>query len=172
MDSSPPGQPPAVPPSAIGSADRNRAPDGRPLARAGDRLAAHVIDDLVALFAASTPLGLLTVPIGQDTVAYDVLSVVAMVLAVLGVPYLYYVEYPLRNAGRTLGKAFIRIAIAPVEPVAPLTRGMLAKRWVSALGCVIFASCGGILDPLWLLWDRPYRQCLHDKWPRTIVVQL
>lgn len=121
MDSSPPGQPPAVPPST--SADANRAPDGRPLARAGDRLAAHVIDVFLSAFAASTPFGVLVA--GEDTVAY-----------------------------------------------ASLTRGMLAKRWVSALGCAIFASCGGILDPLWLLWDRPYRQCLHDKWPRTIVVQL
>jgi hypothetical protein len=28
-----------------------------------------------------------------------------------------------------------------------------------------------LIDGLWQLWDQPYRQCLHDKWPGTIVVK-
>jgi hypothetical protein len=27
-------------------------------------------------------------------------------------------------------------------------------------------------DSLWLLWDKPNRQCLHDKFGRTAVVKL
>ena len=30
----------------------------------------------------------------------------------------------------------------------------------------------GYLDGFWQLWDKPYRQCLHDKWPRTVVVKV
>ena len=29
----------------------------------------------------------------------------------------------------------------------------------------------GVLDALWLLWDRPRRQCLHDKAAKTFVVR-
>ena len=27
-----------------------------------------------------------------------------------------------------------------------------------------------LLDNLWLLWDRPNQQCVHDKYAKTIVV--
>lgn len=32
-------------------------------------------------------------------------------------------------------------------------------------------AVGGLLDSLWLLWDRPLYQCLHDKAAGTVVVR-
>ena len=28
------------------------------------------------------------------------------------------------------------------------------------------------IDGLWQLWDQPYKQCLHDKWPGTVVIKV
>jgi RDD family len=30
----------------------------------------------------------------------------------------------------------------------------------------------GLLDSLWLLWDKPHRQCLHDKVADTVVIKV
>jgi uncharacterized RDD family membrane protein YckC len=152
------------------------APDGRPLAGAGQRLGARVIDSVLlavgmaAPFAVAVPI-VARLPDGSPATAAIMLPV--MVLALLGVPYLYDVEYPLFRGGQTLGKQIVKIVVAPLDPGVPLTRGMLAKRWLMTLVFTLLTNCYvGFLDPLWLLWDKPYRQCLHDKWPRTCVVRL
>jgi hypothetical protein len=37
----------------------------------------------------------------------------------------------------------------------------------------LLANCYiGLIDPLWCLWDTPYKQCLHDKPPKTVVVNV
>jgi hypothetical protein len=41
------------------------------------------------------------------------------------------------------------------------------------LGFDLLSNCYvGLLDPLWCLWDKPYRQCLHDKPAKTVVVKV
>jgi hypothetical protein len=30
----------------------------------------------------------------------------------------------------------------------------------------------GWVDGLWQLWDKPWRQCLHDKFAQTLVIKL
>lgn len=152
------------------------APDGRPLAGAGQRFGARVVDGILTVVLVFIPF-VVAIPLASllpdDSPAIPVIMIATAVLAFLGMPYLYEVEYPLRRGGQTPGKQLIKIAVTPLEPGAPLTRGVLVKRWLLITGFNILAQCYvGLIDPLWLLWDKPYKQCLHDKWPRTCVIQL
>jgi uncharacterized RDD family membrane protein YckC len=152
------------------------APDGRLLATAGSRFVARILDTLVLLAALAVAVGLLIgMSAGFRAIHAEPPTVVGAIvigLMLLGVPYLYEVEFARWRGGRTLGKAALRIAIAPLAAGAPLTRGMLARRWASALAFNALTQVFvGYLDPLWLLWDKPYRQCLHDKAAGTVVVR-
>jgi uncharacterized RDD family membrane protein YckC len=46
---------------------------------------------------------------------------------------------------------------------------------VFALPGILSAVCVGalfwLLNVLWCTWDQPYRQCLHDKAAKTVVVR-
>jgi uncharacterized RDD family membrane protein YckC len=93
-------------------------------------------------------------------------------VAVLGLPYLYEAEFVLRHGGRTLGKQAMKLVIVPLVAEQPLNRGVLAKRWRATTFFNNLTTCYvGYLDALWLLWDKPYRQCLHDKFAATVVVR-
>jgi uncharacterized RDD family membrane protein YckC len=153
------------------------APDGRPLAGAGERFLAKLLDGLllaVAIIVGMLPFGLLIgLTADGDSPLPAVFAVIGIVLAAIGVPYLYDVEYALRNAGQTLGKRVMKITVIPLQPGAPLTRGAMAKRWGVSLLFNLLSNCYvGLLDPLWLLWDKPYKQTLHDKAASTVVIKL
>jgi uncharacterized RDD family membrane protein YckC len=153
------------------------APDGRQLAGPGQRFLARLVDSLLAVIAVIVPVGIgvafAASVLPSDSPAVPAVIIPVLVLGMIGVPYLYEVEYPLRRNGQTPGKQVLKIAVAMLEPGAPLTRGALAKRFLAQVAANILSNCYiGFLDPLWMLWDKPYRQCLHDKWPRTVVVRL
>lgn len=100
-------------------------------------------------------------------------AVILILVVVFGSQYAYEVEVPLRWNGQTPGKRALKIAIAPLEPGAPLTRRALVYRFLMSLLFTILSNCYiGYLDPLWLLWDKPYKQCLHDKPANTVVVKV
>ena len=45
-------------------------------------------------------------------------------------------------------------------------------RWATyTVGVLVLSSLFAIVDYLWPLWDKPWRQALHDKTARTIVVR-
>jgi uncharacterized RDD family membrane protein YckC len=94
-----------------------------------------------------------------------VLTLLAFVLA-----YLYDVEMMFRT-GQTVGKRIMKLQVVPVDPALPLTRGVAAKRFLVMQGCNLVPGLGYV-DGLWQLWDKPYRQCLHDKFPSTLVIKL
>lgn len=93
------------------------------------------------------------------------LVVLALVLA-----YLYEVELMFRS-GQTVGKRVMKIQVIPVDPTQPLTRVLAAKRFLAQHGCSFLPGLNW-LDGLWQLWDKPYRQCLHDKFANTLVIKL
>ena len=157
------------------------APDGRPLAGPGQRLGARVIDSLIQAVGFSVVAGvfgggvaaLLINTVGDDSPAVPIAAVTTMVLAILIFQYLYEVELPLRWHGQTPGKRMLKLAVIPLEPYAALDRGRLAYRYVVMLGFNLLSNCYvGMIDPLWCLWDKPYRQCLHDKPAKTVVIRL
>jgi uncharacterized RDD family membrane protein YckC len=156
------------------------APDGRPLADPGKRLLARILDSLfwmVAYLAFGLVVALLVAlgiqVFGDDSPVVPITAVVLIFAAVFASLYVYEVELPFRYHGQTPGKRIMKIAIAPLEPGAPLRRGQLTYRMLMTQLFNLLGSCYvGLLDPLWCLWDKPYKQCLHDKGPKTVVVRL
>jgi len=169
------------------------SPAGAPLAEFDKRLIAHLVD--VAILVAAqlviiVPLviGLaLTVPqavvdpqtgrLGNSSVlvagwfALIFITALASVAVSLLFGYLYYVEFSLQQGGQTVGKRLAKIRIVPLNPAESLTRRHLALRYLSYYGMSLVSVLGWI-DGLWQLWDKPYRQCLHDKAAKTVVVRL
>jgi uncharacterized RDD family membrane protein YckC len=181
----PPGLPLPPPPPT--------SPGGQPLASFGDRLLAVLIDSAilagVGLVLAIPAVIIFVVAVVPDlgdagyasdgtaatpaflSVLLPFLLMEVMLIAVLvGVQYVYQVELS-RRTGQTVGKRVMRIRIVPLDPTRQLTRGILARRFVAQLGCSMLPALNYV-DGLWQLWDKPYRQCLHDKFAQTVVVKV
>lgn len=96
-----------------------------------------------------------------------------------------YETYFVSRWGRTPGKVLLGIKVIPVnEDIIPLgvnggdaaRRAMLlnlptAAAWTPSL-VITALNLFVLLAVLWPLWDRPYRQGLHDKAARTRVVHV
>ncbi|MEU4818070.1 MULTISPECIES: RDD family protein [Micromonospora] len=181
----PPGYAPAPVPPPV-------APNGQPLAGFGDRLLAYLIDTAVAMavtMALFVPVFFLVFfrmideieqagPNGPDAVEVWTSVFLPLLAAELGVLLLmlafywvYHVEYA-RRTGQTLGKKVMKLRIVPVQPDAALTRGMLGKRWAVEFAGGMFVPFLSYLDGFWQLWDKPWQQCLHDKFAGTVVVKV
>ncbi|WBB74137.1 RDD family protein [Micromonospora sp. WMMD1128] len=168
------------------------APDGQPLASFGDRLLAWLIDTAVASAVAMVvflPIFFVIIfravgnieqsgPEGPDPSAvwadffFPLLAADLGIIAFLFVFYwLYHVEYA-RRTGQTLGKRVMKLRIIPASPGATLTRGMLGKRWLVEFVAGSLVPFLNYLDGFWQLWDKPWQQCLHDKFAGTVVVKV
>jgi len=95
----------------------------------------------------------------------------AAVALTIAATYLYRVEMMWRT-GQTVGKRAMALRVVPLGSARPLTRGAAARRWLVDGVAVQFILLLGLLDGLWQLWDRPYRQCLHDKAAGTTVAKV
>ncbi|MFD5102425.1 RDD family protein [Streptomyces albidochromogenes] len=89
---------------------------------------------------------------------------------VLGAYLLLGVVYevlPTVKWGRTLGKKLCRMHVRDIEAHEPPTFGPALRRWLvyGVLGVLAI----GIVNAAWCLFDRPWRQCWHDKAARTFV---
>jgi uncharacterized RDD family membrane protein YckC len=164
------------------------APNGAPLADFGTRLAAYLLDGLVVTGLLLIPLIIamaLFIPallhafrttapgsppdFGAIFLLYAVFFAVLIPVQIL-VQYLYLVVYQVRK-GQTVGKRVMKIKIVRLADGAPLDTRAAGKRFLVQVGCG-FLGPVAYLDGLWQLWDQPYRQCLHDKWPQTVVVRV
>lgn len=174
------------------------SPAGEPLAEFGDRLVAYLLDRLI-IGAASLVLMLpvfviffrywfdlierlnasggdpFNDPASSDFAVWDFMlpfcGMYLLVFAVtLIVSYVYEVEMMFRT-GQTVGKRLMKIRVVPLDPARPLTRGMAAKRYLVGWVVGILVPFFNYLDGLWQLWDKPYRQCLHDRFAETTVVK-
>ena len=172
------------------------SPAGQPLADFVDRLVAYIIDRVIIMAATLVvvlPMIIAALPWfrdlfdemdrasgGDDQAAGAAfgsffllicgLNVVIFALTALAT-YVYEVEMMFRS-GQTVGKRVMKIQVVPLDPAAALTRGMAAKRWLVGNVAAIFVPLFSYLDGLWQLWDKPFRQCLHDKFAQTAVVTL
>jgi uncharacterized RDD family membrane protein YckC len=175
-------QPPPPPPLS---------PAGQPLASFTDRLLAYLIDagiflavvmvlalPAIVIFIVAVagdfevaPDGTLTGPGFADFFVPFLLLEAGVFGVSLVLSYVYYVEMMFRS-GQTYGKKAMRIKVVPLDPDATLRRSHAAKRWF------VFHVAGALvpflsyLDGLWQLWDKPYLQCLHDKFAQTVVVKV
>jgi len=93
-----------------------------------------------------------------------------VVLITLAINYVYDVEMMWRS-GQTIGKRVMKIRVQPVDPSLALTRRMALKRYAVSMVTSLIPGLAWV-DGLWQLWDKPWRQCLHDKFAQTLVIKL
>ncbi|MGW7367630.1 RDD family protein, partial [Streptomyces sp. NPDC054841] len=86
------------------------------------------------------------------------------VLLVLGA---LYEALPTSKWGWTLGKKLLGLEVRDIESHGPPQFGAALRRWLvhGVLGVLLI----GVVNVLWCLFDRPWRQCWHDKAAHTFV---
>ena len=174
---------------------RPASPSGQPLAEFVDRLVAYIIDRIIiaaATLVVFLPLFFLALPWFRDlthdleransgddeavgtAVGGFVLLICGLNVVLFGLgaiaTYVYEVEMMFRS-GQTVGKRVMKIQVVPLNPGVTLTRRMATKRWLVGNVATIVVPLFSYLDGLWQLWDKPFRQCLHDKFAETTVVK-
>ncbi|WP_236570328.1 RDD family protein, partial [Streptomyces mexicanus] len=151
----------------------------------GKRLLARLVDSVVvaAVTAApAVPLGLraadhidgkieaarqsgrtVTVWLLDGTTA----TYLGIVLAVLLLFGAVYEALPTAKWGRTLGKKLCGLQVRDIEAHEPPSLGQALRRWL------VYSVPGllgiGVVGVVWCLFDRPWRQCWHDKAAHTFV---
>ncbi|WP_419995345.1 RDD family protein [Streptomyces boninensis] len=157
--------------------------DMAPLASTGQRFAARLLDSIVLgvlWFVALVATGVMGTALenAEEGNPYSDIPVGPTMLALVltFVVYFLYEGFMLSRSGQTLGKKAVGIR------VAVLANGNIPSRegWIRA---AVYALPGvaqmllnlgtifWLLNSLWFLWDKPYRQCLHDKAAKTVVVR-
>ncbi|MER8028544.1 RDD family protein [Streptomyces bauhiniae] len=163
-----------------------RQAEARP-AGLGKRFAARLIDNLfigAVTAAAAVPLGVRAVDHTQSKIEEARLSgrtvtvwlldgttgvSLAIVLGVLLAFGVVYEVLPTARWGRTLGKRLCGIQVRDIEGHEPPSFGAALRRWLvySVPGVLVI----GVIGVLWGLFDRPWRQCWHDKAAHTFVAE-
>lgn len=100
---------------------------------------------------------------GTTGVQLGVLAAVALVTGLL------YEVLPTAKWGRTLGKKLLGLRVVDVESRYEPGFGQALLRWLTHT--VLDALVIGFLGLAWCLFDRPWRQCWHDKAARTFVAR-
>ncbi|MFB7008043.1 MULTISPECIES: RDD family protein [unclassified Streptomyces] len=74
---------------------------------------------------------------------------------------------PTAKWGRTLGKKLCGLEVRDIESHGAPAFGAALRRWLvyGVLGVLVV----GVVNVLWCLFDRPWRQCWHDKAAHTFV---
>ncbi|MYW05370.1 RDD family protein [Streptomyces sp. SID3343] len=153
----------------------------------GRRLLARVADVLVPL-AAGTAVGIPLVPDaidhirdkidraryeGRDTTVWlldgTTGTALAVVLGTVIVAALLYEALPTWRWGRSLGKTLFGLRVADLDSHDTPTLWQSLRRWLVLY--VAGVAVVGVLGALWALFDRPWRQGLHDKAARTFVAR-
>ncbi|MER7400236.1 RDD family protein, partial [Streptomyces sp. NPDC000151] len=93
----------------------------------------------------------------------------AIVIAVLLIVGLLLEALPTAKWGHTLGKKVCGVQVLDIEGHDTPGMGAAVKRWLvyGVLGVLAI----GVVNALWCLIDRPWRQCWHDKVARTFVAE-
>ncbi|MFJ8753352.1 RDD family protein [Streptomyces sp. NPDC102441] len=151
----------------------------------GKRLAARVIDTIVLgvlVGAAGFPLvtqatdhidqKIEAAKLSGETVTVWLLdsttaALFGGVLAVFLVLGCVLEAVPTAKWGRTLGKKLCGLEVRDIESHDTPAMGAALRRWLvyGVLGLIVV----GVVNVLWCLIDRPWRQCWHDKAARTFV---
>lgn len=164
------------------------APNGAPLAEFWERLVAYLVDSLIMSAVTLIPVGIggfilfsrffdqMNIAAQTNTepdlsgfiVAYVIFILCISALQVL-VAFCYEALYQSRT-GQTVGKRIMKIRVECVDG-EPLTFGPALRRWLVQSPVTLVVPFFAWLDGLWQLWDKPFRQCLHDKVAKTVVVK-
>ncbi|MFJ6216427.1 RDD family protein [Streptomyces sp. NPDC092296] len=134
-----------------------------PLGGLGRRLLARIIDAVLIGALVSLVLGWF--------VNWNNRSGEATLSIVGGLVYWVYESLMLSRDGQTVGKKVTKVRVARlVDGGVPVGGIAWTRAAVYSLPSVLCCGFWVIIDGGWCLFDRPYRQCLHDKAARTVVV--
>ncbi|PWI18116.1 RDD family protein [Streptomyces sp. Act143] len=143
-----------------------------PLADSGRRTLARIIDMiLVGIVVAllTWGFGVNEYDVDADKVEYGKSFAQSLVAALL---YIGYDTFMITKSGQTLGKKWLKMRVANLENGStPSVQAALVRSlvlWVPfafCCACIWTAISGG-----WSFFDKPYKQGLHDKAAKTVVV--
>ncbi|MFC8344384.1 RDD family protein [Streptomyces sp. NPDC057280] len=168
----------------IFQAAARRQASARP-AGLGKRLAARLLDTVVVLgvtAVAAVPLGTKALDhvdekidaakLSGETVTVWLLdgttsTYLGVILAVLLLFGVLYEALPTAKWGRTFGKKLLGLEVRDIEGGEPPSFGAALRRWLvySVPGLLAI----GVVGVVWGLFDKPWRQCWHDKAAHTFV---
>nr|WP_277608133.1 RDD family protein [Streptomyces boncukensis] len=93
----------------------------------------------------------------------------AVVLGTLLLFALLYEVLPTARWGRTPGKKLFGVTVLDVERQEVPGFGTALSRWL--VYGVLGVLAVGVVNVAWCVFDRPWRQCWHDKAARTFVAR-
>ncbi|MEE1831426.1 RDD family protein [Streptomyces sp. SP17KL33] len=161
-----------------------RQAEARP-AGLGRRLGARLVDSLVVggvTAAAAVPFGTKALDhidgkidaaklSGEKVTVWLVDGTTSVYFGIiLGVLFLVSALYevlPTARWGRTLGKRLFGIEVRDIEGHEPPSFMGSLRRWLVHTVSGLLGI--GVIGVLWCVWDKPWRQCWHDKAAHTFV---
>ncbi|MGW6061085.1 RDD family protein [Streptomyces sp. NPDC055189] len=143
-----------------------------PLAESGKRVLARILDMIlvgVVVWLLSWGFGTNEFDVDPDKVQYGKSFGQSLLAAVL---YIAYDSFMISKTGQTLGKKWLGLRVAnlndgatPTLQTALVRAAVLWLPFAFCCACIWTAICGG-----WSFFDKPYKQGLHDKAAKTVVV--
>ncbi|WP_165845503.1 RDD family protein [Streptacidiphilus pinicola] len=140
-----------------------------PLAGLGKRLTARIIDIAIVIVIA-VPFGLIA--FFADRHDRNLVSFVGSLSAML-VAFVYEGLMLTRSRGQTVGKKLmgLRVAVLADGSVPEGSPGWTRAAVWGLPGAIVCGCLWWAIDGVWVTWDQPYRQALHDKAAKTVVVE-
>ncbi|QEV18317.1 RDD family protein [Streptomyces alboniger] len=145
-----------------------------PLADSGKRVLARIVDMIligIVVWLLSWLFNTSEYDVDPDKVNTGKSFGQSLLAAVL---YIAYDTFMISKTGQTLGKKWLGMRVANLNDGAtPSMQTALARAAVLWLpfafccACIWTAICGG-----WSFFDKPYKQGLHDKAAKTVVVSV
>ncbi|MER5667435.1 RDD family protein [Streptomyces mirabilis] len=143
-----------------------------PLADSGKRTVARIIDMIlvgIVVWLLSWAFGVMQYNMNADKIEYSRGFGQSVIAAVL---YVGYDTIMISRSGQTLGKKLFNLRVANLDNGAtPSVQTTLVRSlvlWIPfafCCACIWTAIAGG-----WSYFDKPYKQGLHDKAAKTVVV--
>ncbi|WP_406125935.1 RDD family protein [Streptomyces sp. NBC_00989] len=143
-----------------------------PLADSGRRTLARIIDLIlvgIVVWLVTWAFGVHEYDVGSNGASYAKSLGQSLIAAVL---YIGYDTVMTAKAGQTLGKKWLGLRVANLDngstPSVQTNLIRAAVLWIPfafCCACIWTAICGG-----WSFFDKPYKQGLHDKAAKTVVV--
>ncbi|MEU5597248.1 RDD family protein [Streptomyces sp. NPDC020298] len=143
-----------------------------PLADSGRRTLARIIDMIlvgIVVWLLTWAFGVREYQMNGDRVEVGKGFTQSLIAAVL---YVAYDTVLIARSGQTLGKKWLRMRVAdlhdgstPSRQTSLLRALVLWLPFAFCCACIWTAICGG-----WSFFDKPYKQGLHDKAAKTVVV--
>ncbi|MFJ8544516.1 RDD family protein [Streptomyces sp. NPDC093586] len=145
-----------------------------PLADSGRRTLARIVDMIlvgIVVWLLSWAFGVQEYQVDGDQVAVGKSFWQSLIAAVL---YIAYDTYMTARTGQTLGKKWLGMRVADLDNGAtPSVQTSLVRALVLWIPFAFCCACvWTIIAGGWSFFDKPYKQGLHDKAAKTVVVSV